>query len=85
MKIALVSVLLAGACTTAAFAQTEMIERGKQVFEHWCAPCHGSGRGVSWVSTNRSGRVGAKPRACSDTPLREASNRSHPYDPNSPL
>jgi len=46
MKLArLVGVLLAAACATAALAQTNTIERGKQVFAHWCAPCHGSGRG----------------------------------------
>lgn len=37
--------LLAAACATAAVAQTDTIERGKQVFAHWCAPCHGAGRG----------------------------------------
>jgi mono/diheme cytochrome c family protein len=32
-------------CATAAVAQTDTIEHGKQVFAHWCAPCHGAGRG----------------------------------------
>jgi mono/diheme cytochrome c family protein len=38
-------VLVAAACATAAVAQTDAIEHGKQVFAHWCAPCHGAGRG----------------------------------------
>ena len=37
--------VLAATCATAAVAQTDTIERGKQVFAHWCAPCHGAGRG----------------------------------------
>ena len=37
--------LCAGACVSPTFAQTDTIERGKQVFAHWCAPCHGEGRG----------------------------------------
>jgi len=41
----LVILVLAAACATPAVAQTDTIERGKQVFAHWCAPCHGAGRG----------------------------------------
>jgi mono/diheme cytochrome c family protein len=37
--------LLATASIPVALAQTDTIERGKQVFAHWCAPCHGEGRG----------------------------------------
>jgi mono/diheme cytochrome c family protein len=37
--------LCVGACAAPALAQTDTIARGKQVFAHWCAPCHGEGRG----------------------------------------
>jgi mono/diheme cytochrome c family protein len=38
-------VLVAGAAAAPALTQTDTIEHGKQVFAHWCAPCHGEGRG----------------------------------------
>jgi mono/diheme cytochrome c family protein len=42
--LAFAIVIYAGVSVTPALAQTD-IERGKQVFAHWCAPCHGEGRG----------------------------------------
>jgi mono/diheme cytochrome c family protein len=45
MRRALIASVLLGAGVTPALAQTDTIERGKQVFTHWCAPCHGEGRG----------------------------------------
>lgn len=38
--------LVAGALSTGAAAQTDAaVARGREVFAHWCAPCHGAGRG----------------------------------------
>jgi mono/diheme cytochrome c family protein len=42
-RLAIIFIAIAGATT--AVAQTDTVERGKQVFAHWCAPCHGAGRG----------------------------------------
>jgi len=42
-RLAIAFLAMAGA--TAGVAQSDNIEHGKQVFAHWCAPCHGAGRG----------------------------------------
>jgi (+)-pinoresinol hydroxylase len=42
---ALAVIMVAVAYSASALAQTSAIERGKAVFEHTCAPCHGTGGG----------------------------------------
>lgn len=38
--------LLVVACTSTASAQTApVVDKGMQVYDYWCATCHGSGRG----------------------------------------
>jgi mono/diheme cytochrome c family protein len=53
MKHSVVTIVVAAALggITAVAAQdsaerTARIERGKQVYDHWCAPCHGPGLGL---------------------------------------
>jgi (+)-pinoresinol hydroxylase len=37
--------LLIALCASPAFAQQAPVERGKQVYDYWCATCHGAGSG----------------------------------------
>ena len=51
MKRMVLSIAVLAACQGVAHAQAPdareaEIERGKQVYEHWCAPCHGPGIGL---------------------------------------
>jgi len=46
MRLARPSALIALVAGWAALGQdADQIDRGKKVFEHYCAPCHGAGRG----------------------------------------
>jgi mono/diheme cytochrome c family protein len=46
MKFALIVVAFGVALgTAAAVAQESTIERGHQVYDKWCTPCHGAGEG----------------------------------------
>jgi len=37
--------VLIGLCGSAASAQNAPVDKGKQVYDYWCATCHGPGRG----------------------------------------
>jgi (+)-pinoresinol hydroxylase len=39
------AVLLVVLFASTAFAQDATVDKGKQVYEYWCATCHGPGRG----------------------------------------
>lgn len=42
MKIQLQLSVLMGLCVSvSAFGADDMTEHGKEVYEHWCTPCHG--------------------------------------------
>ena len=45
MKVALAIAALATMSAAAQAADNGALSRGKVVFTHWCAPCHGSGPG----------------------------------------
>lgn len=44
VRLLLCGVLLLGSAETAR-AQGATVENGKQVYDYWCATCHGTGRG----------------------------------------
>jgi mono/diheme cytochrome c family protein len=46
---------------TAASAQEPSLERGKEVFEHWCTPCHGDGPGKPGTAALSALYKGQKP------------------------
>ena len=37
--------LLIGLCASVASGQDTPVDKGKQVYDYWCATCHGPGRG----------------------------------------
>ncbi len=41
----------------------EPLQRGQQVFDHWCAPCHGTGPGNSGTVALEVRYQGSKPAA----------------------
>jgi mono/diheme cytochrome c family protein len=49
------------AATTAATQETAPSDRGKQVFDHWCAPCHGAGPGKPGTAALDALYKGQKP------------------------
>lgn len=57
--------LLAAACalTATAAAQAPSAERGREVFDYWCAPCHGSGPGNPGTVALEVRYQGTKPAA----------------------
>jgi len=44
-RLSCVALALGLAPLTPVLSQTSAVERGRAVFEHSCAPCHGTGRG----------------------------------------
>ena len=44
-RVFLASVLMVASAATAFAQDAAAIDKGKQVFDYWCATCHGAGRG----------------------------------------
>jgi mono/diheme cytochrome c family protein len=62
MKIRLVAlVALALALPAAATAQESAAERGRQVYDKWCTPCHGAGEGKPGTISAAALYKGSKP------------------------
>lgn len=59
--LAAVAVVLALFATTAAAQESVGPDRGKQVFDHWCAPCHGGGAGKPGTAALEALYKGQKP------------------------
>ena len=53
--------VLAGAATVSIAQEGATVERGKQVFDYWCAPCHGPGPRHRGTQTLDALYNGAKP------------------------
>ncbi|HEY7673260.1 MAG TPA: cytochrome c [Gammaproteobacteria bacterium] len=49
------------AATNAGAQEPAASERGKQVFDHWCAPCHGDGPGKPGTAALNALYKGQKP------------------------
>ena len=47
-------------------AQQPVVERGKQVYEKWCTPCHGAGEGKPGTIAAAAIYKGAKPAVLSE-------------------
>jgi len=47
-------------------AQTTAVERGKQVYDKWCTPCHGSGEGKPGTISAAALYKGSKPAVLSE-------------------
>ena len=45
MRFYTIAALIAALALTAPAHAQSNAARGKQVFDHWCAPCHGAGKG----------------------------------------
>jgi len=55
-------ILLAAACgTAAATADEPATDRGRQVYDKWCAPCHGAGEGKPGTIAAGAIYKGSKP------------------------
>ena len=63
MKSTLIVVVALGAALAArpAAAQESATERGRQVYEKWCTPCHGSGEGKPGTIAAAALYKGSKP------------------------
>ena len=57
----LVAAVLAMFATAAAAQESVDLERGKQVFDQWCAPCHGDGPGKPGTAALSALYKGQKP------------------------
>jgi len=60
MKHLLVLAIVIGAAVNAA-GQESAIERGRQVYDKWCTPCHGSGEGKPGTIAAAALYKGSKP------------------------
>jgi (+)-pinoresinol hydroxylase len=66
MKGALIVFGIAAALTAASAAAQTPAERGKQVYDKWCTPCHGAGEGKPGTISAAALYKGAKPAVLSD-------------------
>jgi mono/diheme cytochrome c family protein len=68
MKRALIVLLIGAAALSArsVAAQTPAAERGKQVYDKWCTPCHGSGEGKPGTISAAAIYKGSKPAVLSE-------------------
>jgi mono/diheme cytochrome c family protein len=68
MRTALIVVV--GVCVALAArpvaAQTSPSERGKQVYDKWCTPCHGAGEGKPGTISAAAVYKGSKPAVLSE-------------------
>ena len=55
------AVVLAMVAGPVAAQEPVSVERGKQVFDHWCAPCHGAGPGKPGTAALNALYKGQKP------------------------
>ena len=54
-------VALAAVAAPVAAQEPASVEHGKQVFDHWCAPCHGAGPGKPGTAALNALYKGQKP------------------------
>jgi mono/diheme cytochrome c family protein len=68
MKSALIVGMMIGTSLAArgAVAQTPALERGKQVYDKWCTPCHGAGEGKPGTISAAAIYKGSKPAVLSE-------------------
>ena len=67
MKLTLiVAIAMAGVALTVDAAAQSAADRGKQVYEKWCTPCHGAGEGKPGTISAQALYKGSKPAVLAD-------------------